>query len=288
MWIEDNELAPPPRPVSLGATLEVLLGGLLVQIGCGVFAFGSIFGWIFASRADLTPWTRFSGEVETAQGTVLDLVRTGVSVNDTPITGTRYRFVGPDGVERTATSYVTGGGPAVGAAVTIEFPAGDPDCSRVTGQTCGMLGPAALLALIFPAVGLVPVLIGLRGGLRRVRLLRHGRRAEATFSGRQPTNMTVNDQPVWEMVFTFKDDRGEERTVSSKTHDTTALEDEPSERVLYDDEQAVLVDSLPGRGQSTTLGGWEAASMVGPVAKLLLPGLAVGINALGWSLRFGS
>lgn len=287
MWLEDHELAPPPRPVSLGATVEVVCGGLLVQIGCAVLAFGSIFGWVFASHADLTQWTHFSGRVETAQGTALELVRTGVSVNEVPVVGTRYTFTGPDGVERTATSYASGAGPAPGSAVTVEFPAGDPDTSRVVGQTCGMLGPAALLALIFPLAGFVPAWLGLRWGRARAALLRNGRQAEATFAGKEPTNMTVNDQPVWKLVFTFKDEMGEERTVESNTHDPQGLQDEPTERVLYDDDQAVLVDSLPGSGRSTTLGGWEAASFTGPLLKLLLPGLAVGVNALGAWMRFG-
>ena len=284
MWSEELELAPPPRPVSLGATLEVLLGGLGLQVGCALLVVGGLFAWVFVAQSDLFDLLRFAGPLERAQGTVLRVEGTGATVNEQVVRAVQYRFQDPQGAQREAVSYQTGATLTAGAPVTVEFPAGDPGTSRIEGMRRAEFPPAVAFVLLFPLGGLIPALLSLRGGLRRAALLRHGRRAEGKLIGKEPTNTTINDRPVMRLTFAFQDDEGQEHTVEARSHRPEGLEDELSERILYDPArpaQATLVDALPGAGQSTPLGGWEAYSARGPLLKLLLPLLALLVNGAG-------
>jgi hypothetical protein len=68
-----------------------MFGGALNQIGWGVFAFGMIFFWVFATEADvrlLGP----SGGWTTASGTVSAIEKTGMSENKTQVVRIRYTF----------------------------------------------------------------------------------------------------------------------------------------------------------------------------------------------------
>lgn len=284
MWLEDMELAPPPRPVSLGAISQVLLGGALMQVACGILAFGGALTWPFATSADVSDLTHFAGALEVAKGEVVSVDATHVHVNDQPVQAFHYRFQGPDGVAREGVSYQSGLTLTSGDPVTVEFPAGDASVSRIVGMRRKTM-PAGLLAILaIPGVGLLLLLLGLRGGLRRARLLRHGRRAEGKLVAKEPTNASVNDRPVMRLTFAFTDDEGRAQQVSTSTHQPEGLEDEPTERILYDPREparAILVDSLPGSGQSTSLGGWEATTLAGPLLKLILPALALIVTAGG-------
>lgn len=283
MWIEDGDLAPPPRRVTPLATLEVLLGGALFQVGCGLVAFCSIFGWIFAGQADLSAWTRFMGQLETAPGELIALDSTGASVNERPVVAHRYRFTGPDGQAREGVSYATGNAGQLGDAVTVEFPAGDPTVSRIVGQGRTLFPPWLVLVALLPLAALITAWCGLKTGLRRAWLLRHGRLTEGKLVAKEETSTRVNDQMVWKLTFSFRDDAGEAHQLSTRTHETAALEDEARERLLYDPgrpERAELLDALPGEGRTSPDGGWEATSSGRPLLKLLLPGLALGENLL--------
>jgi hypothetical protein len=283
MWLEDAELAPPPRRVTLGATLEVLLGGVLFQVCSGLLLFFSVFGWVFAGQADLTGWLRFAGQLETAEGTLLLVESTASSVGEQTVWAHRYRFQGPDGQVREDVSYREGSQGSAGDAITVEFPAGTPSVSRIVGQRRGVFPFGTAFVLLLPLVPGVLALIGLRTGLRRARLLRHGRVTDGEFVGKEATGASVNDQPVWKLNFRFRDEDGQEHHTSTKTHDAAALIDEPRERLLYDPrdtDRAELLDALPGQGRTTPDGGWEAVSLRGPLLKLLLPGLLLAENLL--------
>ena len=285
MWIEDCDLAPPPRRVSPLATLEVM-GGLLFQIGCGLVAFTSAFGWVFVGLADLSAWTRFSGALETAPGVLVSLEPTGAHVNNEPVVKHGYRFTGPDGVEREGASFQTGQAGSSGQTVTVEFPAGDPAISRIVGQRRALFSPWLSLLALLPLGSLTLAGFGLRTCLRRAWLLRHGRLTHAKLVAKEETGARINDEMVWKLTFTFQDDAGSAHQLSRRTHQPAELEDEADEGLLYDParpERAELLGVLPGEGRTAPDGGWEALSSSRPLLKLLLPGLALAENViLAW------
>ena len=107
-----------------------------------------------------------------------------------------------------------------------------------------------LFILIFPAVGLTMMTVGVRKGLRGLRLLTHGIPAQGRFVGQTATNVQINDTPVMAMTFEFKTVDGRTARCVAKTHETRPLRDEAEEPLVYDPEDpsvAVLLDDLPGR-----------------------------------------
>lgn len=109
---------------------------------------------------------------------------------------------------------------------------------------------AALVLLLFPAIGLSFIGVGLRKGLRALRLLSRGIPAEGRLAGERPTSVKINDTPVMELCFEFKTVDGRTARCSAKTHLTRDLKDDVLEPLVYDPEDpsvAVLLDDLPGK-----------------------------------------
>lgn len=259
-------LAEPPRPVPLSLRGRLLLGGV-GQLGWLLLGFGLVFVWIFALNADVG-CIRFAGTLETAPGRITRVERTraseggGEHSKGTPVYAHAYAFRGPDGAEREGVSYRTGRGPDVGAAVTVEFPAGRPDVSRIRGMRSAIFGPWAVFPVIFPLVGLLLVLGGLWHGSRIAALLARGHLAAATLRSRQRTSARVNNRPVFKLTFEFQDADGMLHELAARTTTPEVLEDEPQERILYDPlrpGRAALLDDLPGRPQLDELGQFRPA-----------------------------
>lgn len=119
---------------------------------------------------DYAAYTTFRGELRTARGTVTAVgptdtyepgVRSARSRRDerSRIVAVRYTFVGPDRVERTGVSYRPDSRLTVGAQVTIEYPAGRPEVSRIRGYRTATFDrpPAALYILAGAGGALVAV-----------------------------------------------------------------------------------------------------------------------------------
>ena len=136
-----------------------------------------------------------------------------------------------------------------------------------------------LLILLFPAIGLTMMTVGVRKGLRGLRLLTHGIPAQGRFVGQTATNVHINDTPVMAMTVEFKTVDGRTARCVAKTHDTRALRDDAEEPLVYDPEDpsvAVLLDDLPGRpripedGVVRSLDGKVWHLLFVPVATLLM------------------
>lgn len=111
-----------------------------------------------------------------------------------------------------------------------------------------------LFIILFPAIGLTMMAVGVRKGLRALRLLTHGIPAQGRFVGQTRTNVQINDTPVMAMTFEFKTVDGRTARCVAKTHETRELRDDAEEPLVYDPEDpanAVLLDELPGRPRIT-------------------------------------
>jgi hypothetical protein len=283
-----DRLAEPPRYLPLGARLFLLFGGVVSQIGWGLFAFGSIFGWTFAGNADVSSLVLFRTGVSQAQGVVTAARDTSASEGRVRVREVSYSFAGPGGSQRSGRSYITGTAPAPGESVTVEFVNAMPSVSRIQGMRQAMFGPAAVIVLIFPLIGLAIVLFSLRSGWKTGRLLSQGRLAAGKLKSKEGTNVTVNGRPVMKVTFEFVATDGQRHEASHSSTDTVALEDEASEQLLYlpdEPRSATLVDGLPGTIQASEDGGYRL-ERGRPVLALLLPAFAVALNALLAYLRF--
>jgi len=270
---------PPPRRVPLSMRIVNLFNGW-AQVGWGVFGFGMIFFWIFAMSADFSFLT-FRDPAGRATGRVTRVEATSASENKQRISVSHYEYsVAGEWLE--GKSYSTGGTPAVGDEVTVEYDEDHPRRSRIEGMRRGMFGPLVLLVAIFPAIGLVFLIPGTLLGHKRNHLLRHGVLAMGKAIDRRPTNVRVNNQTVWEVLFEFHDRLGQRRECSARAIDTTRLEDEPLEALLYDPDdpsKACVIDEAPGRPKFDESGEMQGRKTPA-IILLMLPSVVIALNAL--------
>jgi hypothetical protein len=282
------------RHVPFSTALAVLFGGFFVQFGAGFFAFGMIFWWVFGAQADVTSWYRFSGELQRTTGVALACEHTGITEGGgdhspgTPIYRIEYEYYELQGsTPITGICFATGMNPAPGQQVEIEYEPGNPAVSRIVGTRKSAIDAWGIFVALFPALGLIFMVLGLRGNLRAVRVLRTGKLARGKLVEKQATNTRINNRTVYRLTFEFQDEQGRIYRVSGKTHITELLEDEELERLLYDPnhpEGGVLVDALPGRPEITPDGEIRGASPGATLLRMLLPvgGVAVHVAVGVW------
>ncbi len=134
-WIwtrRGNKVGPVPKAERAS---YVGLGWLLI----GLSAFLTLW---FAIDLDVAAYTEFRGQLATARGRVVAVeptgthepgIRRGSRSDLNEIVAVRYTFIDADRIERGGVSYRPGARPAVGATVTVEYPVGRPEVSRLRG-----------------------------------------------------------------------------------------------------------------------------------------------------------
>lgn len=275
--------AAPPRGVPLSLRVANFFNGA-AQLGWFVFGFGMIFFWGFGMNADFS-FATFHVDGQT-RGRVTAVEDTHASENKRSVAANHYEY-SVAGRTFEGVSYSTGGGVSQGEEVTIEYDEGSPERSRIAGMRRAMFGPGVAFVVIFPAIGFAILYFATRMGARRNQLLRDGILTTGVLVRREPTNMTVNNRRVWECVFEFTDRNGQRHEASARGTDTTRLEDEPNEALLYDPanpDKAFVLDEAPARPRL------ENGELVGRglswVFALILPAIVIAANAFMFYLKF--
>ncbi|MHC4692645.1 MAG: DUF3592 domain-containing protein [Planctomycetota bacterium] len=273
-------LARPPRSVPLSVRLRVLFGGFLNQFGWIFFGFGLIFVWAFTLNADLTGWYLFRGQLDTTEGKTIDCTKTlfneGGSKHSkgTPVYAIRYAFTAADGTEYIGLSYVTGKQFKQGQAVTVEYPQGKPQTSRIKGMRQKPVGLFGIFPAVFPMIGLLFIIGGMRKGIKANRLLTLGEQTTGKLKSKERTNTKVNKKIVYKLTFEFNTLEGMTYEVLVKTHETGKLEDQEEEPLLYNPMRpsyAVMLDDLPGNPRINENGNIQAGSAAGTIMLLIIP-----------------
>lgn len=266
----------PPRRVPPVTLLHLFCSGGANQASWFILGLGMIGLWIVISSVDLS-FIAFLGEREHIRGTVIARYRTKVSLNNKRVIAHTYRFATPDGKAFKDRSYITGRRYPKRAKVRIEYPAGKPHLSRITGMRRNLLGPGFLILLLGPAVGVLMLGLRLRQGYSAWYLLRHGQLATGVLTRTNATAGGVQDQPTTLVTFTFTADDGKAYQVRYKTHDAAALADAQEECLLYDPAHpatAILLATLPGAPDIDASGRLQPHAL--PLASLILPLCTIG------------
>ena len=237
-------------------------------LGLGLFTTG-----LAASDLDLVSWWYFSGELETAPGTVLASRDTGWyrgsrrgSFKLNPITYIEhtYSFTTRRGQPVHGVSYVYDRHLRNGQAVVVEFPRGKPRISRIQGMTrslfFGMGGspprqPRLASRLRWAFAGgkvfilLFPILIACRlfqewrRAWRAMRLFGRGRLAFGKCVNREVVRYAraPRDDPYlpsqpreWRLTFEYLADDANTYVLEVTTETPKDLLDESYERIIYD------------------------------------------------------
>lgn len=283
-----SKLIPPPRPLPMSLRLKVLFGRLPAIFGWFFLAFGMVFVWVFAPATDFASYSDFRGSLETAPARIIDSRRTSYSTGSKsskrPIYAFDYQFTHGGGTH-SGTSYQTGKGPAAGVSVTVEFPKGRPQRSRIQGMRTSPMDAWVLLFVpIFPLIGAGLVVVTLRGGLRITRLLQLGHASEAMVFECSPTNTTVNGRRVFAYGLSYRDSLGNPQTLKVRTSNEAMMK-EGSKTALSDERgRAVLLEQWLPTGVDES-GGLKPAPLGQAILVTLLPAATI-IGHGTWALIF--
>lgn len=269
--------AAPPRSVPLSLRIVNFFNGG-AQIGWFVFGFGMLFFWLFAAQADYS-FVTFHVDGKTS-GRVTRIEGTGAEENDTAVEAHHYEY-SVAGRTLTGISYSTSHAVAEGAEVTVEYDESTPERSRIAGMRRALFGPWAAIVVIFPAIGYLILYFATQTGLQRNHLLREGILTTGKLIDRQPTNVTVNKRRVWELTFEFTDRSGQRREAKARATDTSLLQDDAREPLLYDPNDpstAYVLDEAPARPRLEN--GQLVGRPLAALASLVIPLLVIAANAL--------
>jgi hypothetical protein len=273
-------LAGPPRNVPLSVRIRVLFGGFLNQFGWIFFGFGLVFVWAFTLNADLTSWYRFQGQLDITEGKVIGSKKTLFSegekshYKDTHVYAIHYAFTAADGTEYKDLSYITGKQFEQGQKVSVEYPQGKPQISRIKGMRRKPVGFFGFLPALFPLIGLLFIIRGIKKGIKANRLLTLGEQTTGKLKSKEKTKTKVDKKPVYKLTFVFNTPDGMTYEAMAKTHETGKLEDQTEEPLLYEPMRpsyAVMLDDLPGNPRINDNGNIQAGSAAGPIMMLIIP-----------------
>lgn len=265
-------LPQPPRFVPASLRLGLWFGGFYNQFGWFFFGFGMIFYWVFAANADFESIYFYVSDVETAPGVVAETEVLNYKVNKKSVHRIDYRFT-VAGVERRGTSYTTDSNFGAGAKATIEYPAGNPDVSRIQGAGSAPMPIWALFVVIFPMIGLIFMSVGFRRGRNAARLLADGIPAVGSRVREEITNVKINNRPVIKYFYEFSAGDGNIYEASASTHlpETLAASEQ---QLLYNPANpgdATLLAHLPYRPEVDDLGQLQPVKLRRLFWTLLLP-----------------
>ncbi|MFA5795466.1 MAG: DUF3592 domain-containing protein [Candidatus Brocadiia bacterium] len=290
-------LSSPPRNVPLLVKSNLLFGGMLNQLGWFFFGFGLIFAWVFALNADVLSWYYFSLKTESVSGQVSSSQRTSFSVgggkhsDGTPVYANHYTYQTDGHVTYKGISYATGKQLQAGTDVQVEYVKAHPNISRIKGMRMSAFGPWVLFVLIFPAIGFIFIVIGVKSGLKAIRLLRYGKVGLGTLKSKLPTNTRINNQIVYKLAFEFTAGNGSKYEAVAKTHKPEVLEDNAQEQLLYEETNpayAVMLDSLPGGPRIDEQGLIQVRSYLSGLPVMIVPFLTIVGHGIYLFIRLGT
>jgi len=254
-----------------------------------VLLIGSLIAWNFVPLADLSSIFSSGENIQKGSGTIVESTSTGATgkSSDSKTSGhiveNRFTYV-IKGETFESTSYGLNETLAPGDELKIEHPLAHPERAVIVGMRANTYSPQVLLVLIIPLIGMILSYFAIKRSLRLVNLLKQGEIAFASMVGKEGTNTTINEQPVYRYTFEFSDKLGNKCKTKVSTHHSGIFTysgdpEARKERVLYDPKNpsyAKLLDLLPNGVRFDISDKLLRGRM--PIAILILPGITVWVN----------
>lgn len=230
------------RIMHLFGRTSFIIGFIFTIIGIAVISFFSLqINWrmYFAGEKDLVVTTgKISGSQETRY-----------SVNDAPLFNYNYRYYDQAENIHEGNFLEFEGQYSMGEDIEIKYLKKVPSNSRYAGrdrknfdQIMFLGGIGALLA------GLLFIIPSSRKTRKERKIIMAGLPAEAKLLEAVPTNLRVNEQPVYNLTFEFTDGRKSVKKCFVRSHLIRNFSDGHKEKLIYDPRQpsnAVIIDTLP-------------------------------------------
>ncbi len=231
------------RKVPIFIQIQVIFSSVVFFIGFIFLALGLFFVAIAFSTINFTD-LKFSKNDPVTVGFVTDRENTNSTVNDRAVI--RYSF-----------TYTSGGKTYSGEAYTtndlldtvnVVYLKNNPEIARIQGTKLGVFPIwILLLVFIFPIIGAFMFYFGLKKGLGWINIIKVGQISFGQYLRQEPTNSSVNNQPVYRFFFKFLY-QGTEYEATGETHKVYKLTDEKFEPLVFNPNnpnEAVMVDGFP-------------------------------------------
>jgi|GEM_PF-5513502 len=144
--------------------------------------------------------------------------------------------------------------------VTVEYPVGRPELSRIVDMDRSEAGIAKLIPLVIAAIALLVLLAFIKRGSKRLSLLRKGVKAHLEPRDRKATSMKVNNQTVYRNDYIFRTGDLSYPTKILSVHSPLVLQ-QRGLAVIYDAESPqrhLILQRLPGGLKLDRMGRLEA------------------------------
>ncbi|OQX98817.1 MAG: hypothetical protein B6I20_10625 [Bacteroidetes bacterium 4572_117] len=236
------------RNISIGLKLKIWMSDVLTIIGGGFLLLGlpAMFAFIPFSSV-FSPG--FSDTDPIIEGKIIEVNRTGASINDQSVYEYVFAYNPPDGGNYEGVGYSTGCIYEVDAQVEIIYKRNQQEISKAKNlRTSSFPIWISFFVLIFPLVGAAMLYFSTKKAINAIYVLKIGEIAYGKFLNKEPTNTTVNKRRVYKYTFEFTAKDNKVYQAIAKTHLYERLEDEDVEKLVYDPddpENAVLLDAFP-------------------------------------------
>lgn len=241
-------LLPSARVIPLSLRLALFFGHPVALIGCILFCLGMMFMILFGMSADTNALLYFRDSDPSVPARIVDIKSTNSSESKRYSSTYHYEYT-VDGRDLKGTSFSSKSRARVGDVLPARYVPGEPERSRIAGMRSAPNSWGVIpFTMIFPLIGASMLYFAIRRFKTNLHLARYGIVTTGQVGRREATNVTINDQRVYRVYFTFSDNSGKKHESYVDSHHHENLGDEHAESLLYDakqPEKAVLIDSLP-------------------------------------------
>lgn len=231
------------RILFLFGRTSFIIGSLFTLIGLAFIIYFSMqLNWniLFAGKKDLV----------TTSGFITSLNETLYKVNESTLYEYRYRYYDESQIPYSGFFLEYPDFYKPGQEITIEYLKDSPEVSRFAGKDRQNYDQIMFLAGVGSIIiGFLFLYPSYRRTRRERKIIMMGRPVEGKLVYAEPTNMRVNEQPVYNLTYEYNTNRDDVQQFSVRSHMIRNLSDERTEILIYDPSnptKAVVVDTLPG------------------------------------------
>jgi hypothetical protein len=231
------------RILLLFGRTSFIIGFLFTLIGIAFIVYFSLqLNWniLFAAKKDLV----------STSGTITSLEKTQYNVNEIPLFEYRYRYYDDSRIPYSGFFLEYADSYESGQQITIEYLRDSPEISRFAGKDRQNYDQIMFLAGVGSIlVGFLFLYPAYRRTRRERKIIMMGRPVEGKLVYAEPTNLRVNEQPVYKLTYEYNTSRDAVQKFSVRSHLIRNISDEHHEILIYDPgnpSSAVVVDTLPG------------------------------------------
>ncbi|MFE5324540.1 DUF3592 domain-containing protein [Paenibacillus sp. NPDC056579] len=239
---------PNNRTISFQTKISLLFGRVIYLLGWIFLFIGLLLSILITPKIDMSI-IHFRGESIEVSGQVTSVLPTNASINRAKIYAVNHQFTIQTGETISGTSYAADTIFRAGDNVSIHYPAGKPEYSRIIGARGNMFPLDLIFVYLFPIAGALFTYFCLRQYIRSVPLLTKGVLAKGTLISKEETILSENKKPVYKLTFQYKDMDGNIHQASVHTSLPEMLEDDHEEALVYDSNRpgnSLMIDSIAG------------------------------------------